>query len=189
MNLTARIGPQPDLETARLRLTPFDAGDAPGVFAYASNPNVSRYTTWTTHTAISAAESYIRWVQGREDVFCWAMRPRPSRMARGAIEFGLENPQQGSVHYVLDEDLWNRGLMTEAVEGVVTWAFRTVGDMERVATSAISENRGSCRVLEKCGFRFDGLVEEEWDKFDDPVELATYSLSRADHAARGRTSE
>jgi ribosomal-protein-alanine N-acetyltransferase len=186
MDLTARVGVQPSLKTSRLSLTPFVAGDARAVFAYASNPNVSRYTTWKTHTSVSDAERFLRWVQGRKSDFCWAIRPIPSDVAKGAIEFGLEDATKGAVHFVLAEDLWNQGFMTEAVDAVVGWAFGAVDGLERVATVALSANRGSCRVLEKCGFRFDGLVQEKWDKFEDPVELATYSLTRSRWQGLGR---
>lgn len=178
MDLTARVGNQPNLKTSRLSLTPFVAGDAAAVLAYASNPNVSRDTTWNTHSCLADAERFIRWVQGRKGDFCWAIRPIPSDVAKGAIELGLEDTTNGAVHYVLAEDLWNRGFMTEAVEAVLGWAYSTIDGLERVATGALSVNHGSRRVLEKCGFVFDGLVQENWDKFDDPVELATYSLTR-----------
>lgn len=178
MDLTARAGAQPKLATARLSLTPFVMQDAEAVFAYASNPNVSRHTTWNTHTSVADGERFVEWVQGRTSDFCWAIRPLPGSVARGAIEFGIEDSTTGAVHYVLAEEMWKQGIMTEAVEAVVGWAFEALDDLARIATGALSANRGSCRVLEKCGFSFDGMVQEKWDKFDDPVELARYALTR-----------
>ena len=63
-------------------------------------------------------------------------------------------------------------------EGFGAHAFQSFDELERVATAAISVNTGSRRVLEKCGFEFAGLVLEEWDKFEDAVELASYVLTR-----------
>jgi RimJ/RimL family protein N-acetyltransferase len=51
------------IQTARLILRPFVRGDAVDVFAYASNPNVSRYTTWQTHRTLADSEAFIDW--------CW----------------------------------------------------------------------------------------------------------------------
>ncbi len=45
--------PTPTLQTLRLLLRPFDRADAADVFAYASNPNVARFTTWNPHRTIS----------------------------------------------------------------------------------------------------------------------------------------
>lgn len=178
------LGPQPELTTPRLFLTPFVQADAEAVFAYASNPNVSRFTTWKTHTSIADAERFIRWVQGREAEFCWAIRLSADGAARGAIEFGLSDPTTGAVHFVLAEELWNRGLMTEAVTAVVDWGFRRFERLERLTTGAVSANVGSRRVLEKCGFELDGLVTERWAKFEEPVELASYRLTRERRRAR-----
>ncbi len=183
-----RLGPQPNLHSGRLWLTPFVAGDAQAVFDYARNPEVARHTTWSPHRSLADAEDFIDMVQGYESELCWAIRTTPDGPARGAVEFGLSDPANGSVHYVLAEELWNQGLMTEAVTMVLRWAFHTFGSLERVATAATAANIGSHRVLEKCGFDFTGTVLERWPKFPDPVELAAYSLSREQWLARSGNS-
>lgn len=108
-------GSQPRLRSRRLWLSPFVMGDAEAVFAYASDPEVSRHTTWLPHTS---------------------------------------------------------------VEEVLRWAFATFADLQEVRTGATAANAGSRRVLEKCGFEYSGMAREDWDKFDRPVELATYVLTR-----------
>lgn len=178
MKRPIELGAQPHLQTSRLWLSPFVEADAPAVFSYASNPSVSRYTTWNTHRSIVDAERFIRMVQDYESEFCWAIRLSQDGPASGAIEFGLSDESTGSVHFVLAEQLWNQGLMTEAVASVVGWAFDSFAALERIVTAAASANVGSRRVLEKCRFRLTGLVHEKWDKFDEPVELAAYMLDR-----------
>jgi ribosomal-protein-alanine N-acetyltransferase len=95
----------------------------------------------------------------------------------GAVEFGLDGAV-GSIHYALGEEYWNKGLMTEACRAVLAWAFGFFPNLERVTTSAVVENRGSIRVMEKCGLEFLGCIEEKWDKFPQPVRLAVYSITR-----------
>ncbi len=172
------LGPQPLLRSDRLWLTPFVDADAPSIFLYGQNPQVSRHTTWSPHQSQADAEGFIRMAQGYTDGFCWAIRLASDGPARGAIEFGLSSPSHGSVHYVLAEELWNRGLMTEAVTAILRWMFQTCGSLDRVSTTAITANTGSRRVLEKCGFTFTGTVLETWAKFREPVELAEYALTR-----------
>lgn len=179
------LGLQPDLRSPRLWLTPFTAADAAAVYAYGRNPRVARHTTWSPHESIADAEGFIEMVQGYVSDHCWAIRLAPHGEARGAVEFGLSDPSRGAVHYVLTEELWGRGLMTEAVRTVLDWAFQTFEALECVATSATSANVGSRRVLEKCGFRFTGLATEDWPKFDEPVELAEYELTRRDWTSPG----
>ncbi len=173
-----RLGPQPDLRTERLWLTPFLDSDGPAVFEYARNPRVADHTMWHPHQSIASATGFIEMVRNYVSDYCWAIRLSPEGPARGAIEFGLSDHSMGSIHYVLAEELWNRGLMTEAVSEVVRWGFETFNLLERIATTATSANIGSRRVLEKCGFAFTGTVVERWAKFDAPVELASYVARR-----------
>jgi ribosomal-protein-alanine N-acetyltransferase len=172
------LGPQPTLLSERLWLTSFAMADAQAVFEYARNPRVSEHTTWLTHRSVADAKAFIEMVQSYETEFCWAIRLEEDGRARGAIEFGLGDEETGSVHYVLAEELWNQGIMTEAVCTVVGWAFRSFASLQRVETGATSANFGSRRVLEKCGFRLTEVVNEKWAKFNQPVELAVYSLTR-----------
>lgn len=172
------LGPQPDLRSRRLWLTPFVDEDAAAVFAYAKNPNVARHTTWSPHRSIADAERFIAMVHGYESEFCWAIRLGPLGPPRGAIEVAFSDLSRGSIHYVLAEELWNQGLMTEAAATVLQWAFHAFDSLETVDTTATVENLGSRRVLEKCGFEPTGVVQEKWAKFPEPVELTSYSVSR-----------
>jgi len=59
--------------------------------------------------------------------------------------------------YWLGEPFWGKGIMTEAVSKFTDWAFDTFGLM-RVYAEAYATNPKSCRVLEKCGFQFEGRL-------------------------------
>jgi ribosomal-protein-alanine N-acetyltransferase len=70
---------QPELFTPRLRLAPFTLADAPDVFSYAQDPEVSKYTTWRTHESVDDAKAYLQSVLARSpDDYCWAIRLRMS---------------------------------------------------------------------------------------------------------------
>lgn len=50
------------------------------------------------------------------------------------------------------------GMMTEAVRAAVGWGFRSLG-LHRIQAAVIPTNARSLRVLEKIGFRREGLAE------------------------------
>ena len=55
-----------------------------------------------------------------------------------------------------------RGLMTEAAQACLAFAFDTVG-AHRVRVAAATENHPSLRVIERLGFRYEGRAREaEW---------------------------
>ena len=55
--------------------------------------------------------------------------------------------------YWLGKPHWNRGMITEAAEAMVEFAFTWTAAAEIVAAAQV-ENSASRRVLEKCGFQF-----------------------------------
>jgi ribosomal-protein-alanine N-acetyltransferase len=59
--------------------------------------------------------------------------------------------------YNLAEGEQGKGYMTEAVGGVVSFAFRT-WKLHRVAASYMPRNRRSEAVLRRCGFQVEGLA-------------------------------
>jgi ribosomal-protein-alanine N-acetyltransferase len=56
------------------------------------------------------------------------------------------------VGYGLLNQYWNMGYATEAVEGLVQWAFRT-GEVNKVKAETELSNTGSIRVLEKANMK------------------------------------
>ena len=49
----------PTLETDRLILRKMKSDDAEAVFAYASDPEVTRYVIWETHRSIEDSEAFL----------------------------------------------------------------------------------------------------------------------------------
>jgi ribosomal-protein-alanine N-acetyltransferase len=77
------------------------------------------------------------------------------RVALGGIQRGaLLNAHVG---YWIDAAHEGRGLMTEAVREVTTFAFESLG-LHRVQAAVMPRNPGSHRVLEKVGYRREGLA-------------------------------
>ena len=170
---------RPEIVTPRLRLKGFELSDAEDVFAYGSDPEVSRFTTWQTHRSIEDARSYIgKLLDDGPHEPCWAIRLRDETRVIGAIEMGPCDKAEAGLHYVLAKPYWNRGLMSEAAGAVLRWGFESYPNLNRVVTSAVAENFGSRRVMEKCGLRFERTRPEKWAKLPEPVELAVYSITR-----------
>lgn len=73
----------------------------------------------------------------------------------GNIRHGVS--QSASIGYWMGERFAGRGLMREALELVVDHCFRTLR-LHRLEAACIPENGRSVRVLEKAGFRREGLL-------------------------------
>jgi ribosomal-protein-alanine N-acetyltransferase len=73
--------------------------------------------------------------------------------------------------------------MTEAVRAMIAFGFDQL-DLNRIEADADAENIGSMRVLEKAGFRREGVQRDqyfEWDEFHD---LVLFGLLRDEFVRR-----
>jgi ribosomal-protein-alanine N-acetyltransferase len=67
--------------------------------------------------------------------------------------------QAGSLGYWMGEPFARRGYMTAAVRAIAPFAFGALG-LHRLEAACIPTNKASSRLLEKCGFRHEGLARQ-----------------------------
>lgn len=103
--------------------------DAEAMFAYASDPEVTRYVLWDTHGSIEDTRSFLNFAvegYGQGDFGGWGMVLKETGAFIGTC--GLDagySPEhaRAEVGYVLSREYWGRGLMPEAVRAVVRFGF------------------------------------------------------------------
>ncbi|WP_164919115.1 MULTISPECIES: GNAT family N-acetyltransferase [Acutalibacteraceae] len=110
--------------------------------------------------------------------FCYylSLREQPEQVL-GSI--ALNNIVRGCFQscflgYRLDEKNQRKGYMTEAVAAVTDYAFRELG-LHRIEGNVMPRNQASLRVLEKAGYREEGLASLM--KLPSCGELIFYSQS------------
>jgi RimJ/RimL family protein N-acetyltransferase len=93
---------------------------------------------------------------------------------------GLHNmgEARAGLGYLLDVPFHGRGLMTEAVQGLVAAAFTYTG-CRRIEASNRIINPASARVLDKCGFTHKGAVLQDAPARGGPIEVDLFELTRA----------
>jgi ribosomal-protein-alanine N-acetyltransferase len=86
-----------------------------------------------------------------------------------------------SVGYSLAPAFHGRGIMPAALSRVIPIAFDPAGlALERLEAVAAVDNIASRRVLEKCGFRFEGIARGLLVVAGERVDHARYGLLRSD---------
>lgn len=81
----------------------------------------------------------------------------------------------GELGYYLHEDFWGKGLMTEAVTQICKYVFENT-DIIRIFAEPFAYNIGSCRVLEKSGFQFEGTLRANAVKNGKVLDMKMYSV-------------
>ena len=171
------------LTTERLHLTRWKLSDTLALYEYASNPNVGPTAGWPEHRSI--VESFLMIIQFFIPKGVYCIRPRGSGKAIGTISFSPDKHRPGlrsrELGYSISEKYWGMGLMPEAVREMLRFGFEEMGlDMVSVTTSP--DNQRSQRVIEKCGFTYEGTLRRSFLLWDGNVrDLRCYSMTRDEY--------
>ncbi|MFC2969771.1 GNAT family N-acetyltransferase [Acidimangrovimonas pyrenivorans] len=92
--------------------------------------------------------------------------------------------QAGTLGYWVGKDHARHGYMREAIQAVVHHAF-TVMDLSRIEAACLPENAASRGVLEKCGFKYEGVAQSYLQISGRWRNHVLYANLRSDR--RGRT--
>ena len=182
------------IETPRLVLRPWRLEDAPALYAYAKNPNVGPNAGWKPHESLEESEKIIRelFLPSVGEEYVWAIVPKDAGVPCGS--FGLEEdgrrpgvPSCRSLGYVLGEEQWGKGYMTEAARAVLRFGFEEQG-LGLITVNHFANNRRSRRVIEKCGFYYEGTLRQGARLYDGAVlDLCCYSMTAEEYRAQVAT--
>ncbi|MBK1636832.1 GNAT family N-acetyltransferase [Rhodovulum adriaticum] len=92
--------------------------------------------------------------------------------------------QSGTLGYWIGQPFARQGYMREAIEAVVHHAF-VMRDLSRIEAACLPENAASRGVLEKCGFKYEGVAQSYLQINGRWRNHVLYSNLRSDR--RGRT--
>jgi len=81
----------------------------------------------------------------------------------GGIGFSNIAGHKAEIGYWLGEQYWNQGIMTDAVKLVVDFGFKEL-NLRRIIAKVYLPNKASKRVLEKAGFKLEGILRKEIKK-------------------------
>ena len=66
--------------------------------------------------------------------------------------------QAGTLGYWIGQRFARQGYMREAIAGLVHYAFETL-DLSRIEAGCLPENTASRRLLEQCGYKYEGVAQ------------------------------
>lgn len=97
----------------------------------------------------------------------------------GAFRQSNIHSQTAELGYYIAEEYWGKGIMTEAVKQLCGYIF-SHSDIIRIFAEPFAYNTGSCRVLEKAGFQFEGVLRSNAVKNGAVIDMKMYSILRDD---------
>lgn len=170
----------PSVETDRLLLRRLEADDLEDVFAYASDPEVAKYTSWPAHETLKDSREFLNFVLDlykNGEVAPWGVVCEGKVVGTCGFLDWNRHSSRAEIGYALSSKVWGRGLMTEAVRAVISFGFRAV-NLNRIQGRCEVENIASIRVMEKAGMRLEGVLREHEYSEGRYLDIVIYSILR-----------
>lgn len=148
------------LTTERLTLRPFREDDVEALYAYSKDEEVGRNAGWKPHESLLESSDILHLVFLNQSSV-WAIERQTDHRLMGSIGLITDSARQygsaRSLGYALGVDYWGQGYMTEAVRAAVRFGFGQMG-LDLISATCYPDNPASRRVLEKCGFQYEGVL-------------------------------
>ncbi|MBW3584991.1 MAG: GNAT family N-acetyltransferase [Cyanobacteria bacterium 0813] len=182
MNLIDILAHLPSIETERLLLRKITLNDASDMFEYASNPEVSQYTMWSTHTSIEDTKYFLQSLTKmykRRELVDWGIVHKAEKKFIGTcgfVEWSMTH-SRAEIGYALSRRYWGEGYMSEAVNAVIEFGFREMS-LNRIMGRCEVHNIASALVMEKVGMQMEGILRQHLFVKDRYWDLKIYSILR-----------
>jgi ribosomal-protein-alanine N-acetyltransferase len=162
----------------------FSRGDAAALVRHANDHEVWRFLRdrFPHPYTRRDAEEWLRHVRNDSPPLNFAIEEGGEAVGGIGLIPGTDVDRvSAEVGYWLGRGAWGRGLATRAVTSLTAWAFATF-DLARLFATPFSFNPASARVLEKAGWRREGVLRNAVVKEGRIADLLVYGITRGEAA-------
>ncbi len=157
---------QPYFETERLIIRDFEPADLMTIHQYASDKEVVQHQRWGPND-LDATRSFLEKAINSSTVhprltyeLAIVLKLKHEHIGGCGI-FLKDDLQTASIGYILNPDYWNRGIVTEAVKGLIEFAIQQL-KIKSLQATCDTRNIASRRVLEKTGFHLSKTIKNHF---------------------------
>ncbi|TAG46418.1 MAG: N-acetyltransferase [Betaproteobacteria bacterium] len=177
-----QITTPPIIHTERLLLRLVRREDLPALFDVNSNPAVTQFLPYPAWQTMDDANVwYERTLTRQETGAAWqfAIVLQQTGLALGTcLLFNFDpSSRRAETGYVLGQAHWSKGYASEAMRGLIAYAFDTL-DLRRLEAQINPNNVASCALIERLGFAREGLLRERFFDNGGFCDSAFYGLLR-----------
>jgi len=171
---------QPDLESDRVLLRPYVERDAVRLQHLAGDHAIADTTLNIPHPYEDGMAE--QWIGTHGELFAagthviFAIIDKATSELVGTVSLTVERRfNKANLGYWIGKPYWGQGYATEASGLIVEYGFRKLG-LHRVASTHLTRNPASGKVMQKLGMQYEGTLRGDtmkWDRYED---LCVYGL-------------
>lgn len=171
----------PEMETDRLILREHSLEDAQAWFNLRNNPSVMQYIDRDSPKDIAEVESYINGLisgfeQGESVGWVMALKDNPSKMIGNVVFWRMDLANHRTeIGYLLDPECWRKGLVSEALKAVISFAFEEM-KFHSIEANINPKNQASRAILLKHGFVKEAYFKQDYYFNGKFLDSEIYSL-------------
>ena len=183
--MLTHVGTQ-TIETDRMILRRFEYTDNEAMRKYwiADEKIQSLYSepTYVTEEAVKELlDKYISSYE-KENYYRWAIISKENNECIGQIAYFLvdEKNHFAEIEYCIGSEFQCKGLATEATKAVIKYGFEQM-NLHKVQICTKTINAPSKRVIEKCGFTYEGTLRDYFYMNGEYVGRLFFSILRSEY--------
>lgn len=172
----------PIIKTRRLFLRKLSLKDTNDLFEYARNPKVSKYTLWSNHKSKKETKYFLKYIlsnYAKKVPENWGIVYKKDNKLIGTcgyFDWDKIN-RSAEIHYALSEKYWNKGIMSEALESIISFGFKKM-KLNKIRAKCMLKNTASEKLMQKLGMKYMHIIRRgiyAKNRFHD---LKVYSIKK-----------
>lgn len=174
------------IETERLVLRRFEYSDSTSMLRnwIADEKIQSLYSEPTYETEEAVTELLTKYITSyeKEDYYRWAIIDKGANECMGQIAYFLVDSKNhfAEIEYCIGSAFQCRGYATEATKAVIKYGFEKM-NLHKVQICTKTINIPSKRVIEKCGFTYEGTLRDYFYMNGEYVGRLYFSILRSEY--------
>lgn len=93
----------------------------------------------------------------------------------GYTDINIGKSHKAEFSYWLGEPFWNQGIMSKVIKAFVNHG-NLIYQLKRIQAHVLMDNHASMHVLEKVGFEREGIIRNSFQRGNELLDAALYSL-------------
>lgn len=169
------------IQTERLTIRRFEETDAADLYEYLSDPQVYKYEPGEP-ISLEQAQNYAIDMANNQNF--WAVELKHKQKVIGQLYFSQQEPKHlltWELGYIINRKYQHQGYGSEAAVALVQFGFEQLS-VHRVVAHCNPANDASWKLLEKIGFRREGLLRKNVffrkDEAGNPLWWDSYVYAR-----------